>query len=100
MRNVFAVLLFGLLVGLSGCAVADFMAGIERDEHGKVTSASGGLAERGLSILDGLLFGGTGALSGLGGYALRAYRTKQIIASGGKDDNRDGIPDPEPKKEA
>jgi hypothetical protein len=85
-----------LLIG--GCGFADYISGIERDETGKVVKAQGGIAEIGLGILAGI-GGAGGAAGGLLGYALKAYRTKRIIDSGGRDDNFDQIPDP-PKPQA
>lgn len=78
---------------ISGCGFADWASGIERDETGKVIKVQGGIAEIGLGLLMGT-GGAAGAAGGLLGYALRAYRHKRIVESGGKDDNFDGIPDP------
>lgn len=78
---------------VSGCGFADYLAGVERDETGKVIKAQGGIAEIGLGLLVGT-GGATGAVGGLLGYALKAYRKKRIEDAGGRDDNMDGIPDP------
>ncbi len=83
---------------ISGCGFADYISGIERDpETGKVIKAQGGIAEIGLGLLVGT-GGATGAVGGLLGYALKAYRKKRIEDAGGRDDNMDGIPDPEAPK--
>jgi hypothetical protein len=78
---------------IGGCGFMDYIAGVERDETGKVIKAQGGIAEIGLALL-AATGGVSGAVGGGLGYALRAYRTKRIIDSGGKDDNFDQIPDP------
>lgn len=95
MRNVAAVLLFASLTMLSGCALGDTLAGIERDETGKVIKVSGGIAETGISLLNAVLGGGAATV---GATALMYYRHRRIIASGGKDDNVNGVPDEQEKK--
>lgn len=77
---------------ISGCGFADYLAGIERDPEGKVIKVQGGIAEIGLGLLMGT-GGAAGAAGGLLGYALKAYRHKRIVDSGGKDDDFDGVPD-------
>jgi hypothetical protein len=79
-----------LLIG--GCGFMDYLSGIERDETGRVIKVQGGIAEIGLGLLVGT-GGVAGAAGGLLGYGLKAYRTKRIIDSGGKDDNFNQIPD-------
>lgn len=81
---------------IAGCGVMDYLSGIERDETGKVIKVQGGIAEIGLGLLVGT-GGAAGAAGGALGWALKAYRHKRIVDSGGKDDNFDGIPD-EPQK--
>lgn len=95
MRNAFAVFLFCGMTLLSGCALADTFAGIERDGEGKVVKVSGGIAETGITLLNAVL---GGSAASVGTAALMYYRHKRIIASGGKDDNINGIPDEQEKK--
>ena len=82
---------------ISGCGFADYLAGVERDETGKVIKAQGGIAEIGFGLLAGT-GGATGAAGAALGWALKAYRHKRIVDAGGKDDDFDGKPDPEPPK--
>lgn len=85
-----------LLIG--GCGFMDYMAGVKYDENGKVVQTQGGVAEIGLGLL-AATGGASGLAGGIGGWVLKAYRHKRIIDSGGKDDDFDGKPDPEPPKE-
>jgi hypothetical protein len=78
---------------ISGCGFADYISGIERDPlTGKVIKVQGGIAEIGAGLLVGT-GGAAGAAGGLLGWALKAYRHKRIVDSGGKDDDFDGMPD-------
>jgi hypothetical protein len=97
MRNCVLGLWIVACLFISGCGFLDWASGIERDETGKVTKVQGGIAELGYALLVGV-GGAGGAVGGVVGWALKAYRHKQIVDSGGKDDNNDGIPDPEPPK--
>lgn len=83
---------------IGGCGFMDYISGVKRDEHGKVIETQGGIAEIGLGLL-AATGGISGAAGGIGGWLLKAYRHKRIIDSGGKDDDNDGNPDPEPPKE-
>lgn len=83
---------------IGGCGFADYISGIERDENGKVVKVQGGIAEIGLGLL-AATGGVSGAVGGGLGWALKVYRHKRIIDAGGKDDDFDGKPDPEPPKE-
>jgi hypothetical protein len=97
MRNCVLALWIVACLFIAGCGFADWAAGIERDETGKVVKVQGGIAEIGYGLLVGT-GGAAGAVGGLMGWALKAYRHKRIVESGGKDDNFDGVPDPEPPK--
>lgn len=75
----------------------EWLAGVKRDpETGEVISvADNPIVSIGTSLLYAL--GGGGAVAGGAiGYAIKAYRRREIIKSGGKDDNFDGIPDLKP----
>lgn len=99
MRNCVLGLWVVACLFIAGCGFADWAAGIERDETGKVVKVQGGIAEIGYGLLVGV-GGAAGGAGGVLGWALKAYRHKRIVDSGGKDDNFDGIPDapvPPPK---
>lgn len=88
-----------LVLALTGCAFMDTLAGIKRNGNGEVVEVDGNSVG---GIATGLLAGmggAAGVAGGVLGWALKAYRHKRIVDSGGKDDNFDGIPDPEPPKE-
>ena len=92
MRNcVLGLWIIACLI-IGGCGFADWASGIERDGSGKVIKVQGGIAEIGYGLLVGT-GGAAGAVGGLLGWVLKAYRHKQIVDSGGKDDNNNGIPD-------
>lgn len=93
MKYVRVAFMAFLFVGLTGCTVLDYLAGIERNEEGEVIEVNDNpVTQIALGTLGAL--GGAGAVgSGVVGYLLRMYRHNRIVASGGKDDNFDGIPD-------
>lgn len=97
MRHALAAVLFTVMTFLSGCFLADALAGIERDESGKVIKIKGNpIGDTVFSTL-GYLFPAFGWAATSATAALREYRHYQIVKSGGKDDDKDGIPD-EPEK--
>ena len=98
MRRLLYLILASAVLFTTSCALMDAAAGIKRDKTGKVISVDSGLADTGLGLL--AASGGVGGIiGGVGGWALKAYRHKRIIDSGGKDDDFDGKPDPEPPKD-
>lgn len=98
MRNLLAVVLGVGMVLLSGCAFADWAAGIERDDTGTVVKVHDTVVNTARGLADVLLPGGIGAAaSGAIATAIMLYRHKRIVASGGKDANVNGIPDEQEK---
>lgn len=98
MRNLLAVILGLGLAVLSGCGIMDTFAGIERDDTGKVVRVRDEAVNVARGIMEIVLPGGIGAAAG-GAIiaAIKLYRHKQIVASGGKDENINGIPDEQEK---
>lgn len=98
MRRFLYLLAASAVLFVSSCAIMDDLAGIEYGPDGKVISVKDnpitGIA---IELLYALVPGGAVVGGGIG-YAIKAYRRKRIIEAGGKDDNFDGVPDPEPPK--
>lgn len=84
------------MVFITSCGLIDKAAGIKRDDSGKVISVEDNpITSTGQALL-GAIFGPWGVAAGtVTAAAIREYRHYRIVQSGGKDDDRDGKPDPE-----
>ena len=94
-------LFLACMVLITSCGIIDKAAGIKRDETGKVISVDDNpLVTTGSAIISAL-FGPWGvAAATVSAAAIREYRHFAIIKGGGKDDDNDGKPDPEPPPKA
>jgi hypothetical protein len=91
-RNILAVGLFVGITALWGCAVADWMAGIQRNPDGSIIAKPSPPANTIGDILTNFGIYGASAAAALRWLTVE-YRHRQIVKAGGRDDDHDGNPD-------